>query len=210
MNLKHIFWHFPNALTNKFCQEVLDFSSKQESRLGVTGVVGNDRDPKKDPLSKEETQDVMKKRKSEIVWLNEPWIYKEITPFIDMANKSANWNFDWDYSEEIQFTKYSKGQYYGWHRDSFFEPYTEKNGKQRAGKTRKLSVTCQLSDPNDYEGGDLEFANLNDDMKLEVYKAEKQKGSVTVFPSFVYHRVAPINKGTRYSLVVWNLGVPFK
>ena len=89
-------------------------------------------------------------------------------------------------------------------------PSHDPEGKYRKGKVRKLSVTCQLSDPNDYEGGNLELGELSEDMTLKIYKAEKQKGSITVFPSFVYHRITPITKGTRYSLVVWNLGVPFK
>ena len=208
MNLKHTFWHFPKALSDRFCKDVIDFSTKKKPVKGITGIVGNHRDQMKNPLSKEEFKKVKKKRKSDIVWLNEPWLHREILPFINTANEQAEWNFSWDHSEEIQFTKYRKGQYYGWHRDSFTDPYPE--GKYRKGKVRKLSVTCQLSDPNDYEGGNLELGELSEDMTLKIYKAEKQKASITVFPSFVYHRITPITKGTRYSLVVWNLGVPFK
>ena len=81
---------------------------------------------------------------------------------------------------------------------------------------RKLSVTCQLSDSSEYEGGELEFdyrnysPNKRDEL-THVMKAKPalKKGSIVVFPSFVWHRVRPVTKGTRYSLVVWNLGYPF-
>ena len=85
------------------------------------------------------------------------------------------------------------------------------------GKIRKLSVTCQLTDGSEYEGGELEFdfrdydPNIRDESK-HLIKAKEvlPKGSIVVFPSHVWHRVKPVKKGTRYSLVLWNLGYPFK
>ena len=82
------------------------------------------------------------------------------------------------------------------------------------GKIRKLSVTCSLSDPSEYTGGELEF-NFNDPEKTKKQNIRKcieilPKGSICVFPSFVWHRVCPVKKGTRYSLVIWNLGESFK
>ena len=70
-----------------------------------------------------------------------------------------------------------------------------------------------LADGNEYEGGDLEFdlRNRGDSQSvIQTSKEARVKGSVIVFPSFVWHRVAPVTKGTRYSLVIWNLGFPFK
>ena len=82
---------------------------------------------------------------------------------------------------------------------------------------RKLSVTCQLTDGLEYKGGDLEFDFRNYDPplrneKYHVIKTPKtlSKGSVVVFPSFLWHRVKPVTEGIRYSLVMWNLGYPFK
>jgi PKHD-type hydroxylase len=146
------------------------------------------------------------------VWLDERWIYREIQPYIHKANVDANWNFDWDWSEQIQFAKYEKNGYYDWHCDSFFPPFEDKSDKNTFGKIRKLSVTCQLSDGADYEGGELEFQPRNkDNPNLTVQCKEiLPRGSVIVFPSYVWHRVKPVKKGTRYSLVVWNLGLPFK
>jgi len=76
-------------------------------------------------------------------------------------------------------------------------------------------MTCQLSDPKDYEGGELEFAIPEVDKGKLTYTTFSlpeilPKGSIVVFPSFVWHRVKPVTKGTRYSLVMWNLGYPFK
>ena len=82
------------------------------------------------------------------------------------------------------------------------------------GKIRKLSVTVTLSDPKDYKGGELEFdfRNQDPDKKPNIKKCIEilPKGSLVVFPSFVWHRVCPVKKGERKSLVIWNLGWPFK
>ena len=134
-----------------------------------------------------------------------------------MANRNAGWNFQWDYSESCQITKYGVGQYYGWHCDSWDGPYEKPDDLNSHGKIRKLSVTISLTEPNEYEGGNLEFDMRNQkDWEQDKTKAIRicneirPRGSIVVFPSFVWHRVAPVTKGTRYSLVIWNLGWPFK
>ena len=81
------------------------------------------------------------------------------------------------------------------------------------GRVRKLSVTVSLSDPKDYKGGDLEFDFRNHPLKSTNKLActqIKPRGSIVVFPSFLWHRVKPVISGTRYSLVLWNIGFPFK
>ena len=147
--------------------------------------------------------------------MNDRWIYKEIQPYVHQTNAQAGWNFDWDFSESCQFTKYEKGQFYDWHCDSWNRPYTRDNpNAPDHGKIRKLSVTVTLSDPKDYKGGELEFdfRNLDPDKPRKPVKCKEilPKGSLVVFPSFVWHRVCPVKKGSRYSLVIWNLGWPFK
>ena len=134
-----------------------------------------------------------------------------------MANKNAGWNFDWDFSESCQFTKYKLNQYYDWHCDSWDKPYDKPDDKNSHGKIRKLSMTCQLTDGSEYEGGELEFdfrnyaPHMRDEAK-HLIKAKEilPKGSIVVFPSELWHRVKPVTKGIRYSLVVWHLGYPFK
>ena len=123
-----------------------------------------------------------------------------------------------DISESCQFTKYKLNQYYDWHCDSWDKPYDRKSpDNPEHGKIRKLSMTCQLTDGSEYEGGELEFDFRNYDPHMrEEAKHLRQakeilpKGSIIVFPSFVWHRVKPVTKGVRYSLVMWNLGYPFK
>ena len=149
--------------------------------------------------------------------LNDTWIYKEIHPYIHEANKLAGWNYDWNFSESCQFTKYKLNQYYDWHCDSWDKPYDKPEDPNSYGKIRKLSVTCQLTDGSEYEGGELQFDCRNydphmrdEDKHVLNVKEILPKGSIVVFPSFVWHRVQPVTKGTRYSLVIWNLGYPFK
>jgi len=96
-------------------------------------------------------------------------IYKEVHPWIHNANKIGNWNFDWDWSEPCQFTKYKIGQFYDWHCDSWIDPYNTPQDSNINGKIRKLSVTCSLSDPKDYKGGELEFAFRNKDPERLLY-----------------------------------------
>jgi len=78
-------------------------------------------------------------------------------------------------------------------------------------------MTCQLTDGSEYKGGELQFdfrdynPNLRDESEhLITVKEILPKGTVVVFPSFLWHRVKPVTKGTRYSLVMWNLGEAFK
>jgi PKHD-type hydroxylase len=214
MNLFNHYYYFKSVLTPKFCDELLAYGKKHQEQIALTGGIDADRDLKKKPLSKKEIKDLKKKRNSNIVWLNDRWIYNEIQPYINEANKKAGWNFDWDYSESCQFTKYAPGQYYGWHCDSWDMPYNNPNDFNTNGKIRKLSVTCSLSDPSEYQGGELEF-NFNNPEKGKKDNIKKcteilPRGSLVVFPSFVWHRVCPVKKGVRYSLVIWNLGHPYR
>jgi PKHD-type hydroxylase len=212
MNLQNYYYYFQSALTPRFCDELIKYGISQQEQLALTGGQ-TEKINKGKPLDDKDIVDLKKKRDSNIAWLNDRWIYKEIQPFIHQANRLAGWNFDWDFSESCQFTKYKLNQFYDWHCDSWETPYTNKDNKDTNGKIRKLSVTCSLSNPEDYEGGELEFdfRNMDPDKKSIRKCAEiKPRGSIVVFPSHVWHRVKPVTKGTRYSLVIWNLGYPFR
>jgi len=210
MNLSNYYWYFKSALTPRFCDEVIKYGLNKTETLARTGNFGDKK------LTKDQVKDMKRKRISNVTWLNDQWIYKEIHPYIHKANTSAGWNFEWDRSEYCQFTKYKHNQYYDWHCDSWEKPY-DNPGKENHGKIRKLSVTCQLTDGSEYEGGELEFDFRNydphmrdEDKHLTKTKEILSKGSIIVFPSHLWHRVKPVMKGTRYSLVLWNLGYPFK
>tara|TARA_R100000541_G_scaffold53710_1_gene61949 strand:+ start:50 stop:682 length:633 start_codon:yes stop_codon:yes gene_type:complete len=210
MNISNYYWYFKSALTPKFCDDVIKHGLSKTQGLARTG--GYD----KKKLTKDEINYIKIKRNSDVTWMDDAWVYKEIQPYIHTANKNAGWNFQWDRSETCQFTKYKHGQYYDWHCDSWDEPYNTPNTENH-GKIRKLSVTCQLTDGSEYEGGELEFdfrnyePHMRDESKhLRKAKEILPKGSIIVFPSFVWHRVKPVTEGTRYSLVLWNIGHPFK
>ena len=210
MNLATYYWWFKSALPPRICDDIVNYGLKHKDDMAITGGLGRNRNLQKQPLNKKEIKDLKKKRYSNVVWMNDRWIYKEIQPYIHQANQSAGWNFNWDYSESCQFTKYKPGQYYDWHCDNWEGVY-EKEGPTK-GKIRKLSVTVSLSDEQDYSGGELEFQfrNVDNPKVKHACKEILPKGSLVVFPSFVWHRVKPVTKGVRYSLVVWNLGYPFR
>jgi PKHD-type hydroxylase len=157
MNLHNYYWYFKSALTPRFCKEVIQHGLAQKEDLAVTGTLG---DIKNRSLTKKEIKDLKKKRDSNVSWLNDNWIYREIHPYVHEANKNAGWNFEWSRSEPCQFTKYKLNQYYDWHCDSWDKPYNRPNEPEH-GKIRKLSMTCQLTDGSEYTGGELEFQFRN-------------------------------------------------
>ena len=211
MNLKNYYWYFKDALSPRFCDEVIKYALYQKEMIAKTG--GFD---KVKNLNKDQLKQLRSKRNSDVVWLNDDWIYKEIMPYVHTANINAGWNFQFDHTESCQFTKYKLNQYYDWHCDSWNQPYN-RPGQIDHGKIRKLSMTCQLTDGSEYKGGELEFdfRNYDPHMRDEESHLKKcneilSKGSIIIFPSFVWHRVKPVTSGTRYSLVAWHLGEPFK
>lgn len=153
------------------------------------------------------TQVVSNYRRSTVRWLPrydsrfQP-LFNALTLIFHEANSSA-FGFDLTLFHEVQFTEYhSENQgTYDWHHDTLWA--TERLAQ------RKLSLVVQLSDPNSYEGGDLEFC------KEECHSVPaptdlRSQGTVIVFPSFLKHRVTPVTAGLRYSLVTWHDGPNFR
>ena len=128
MNISNYYWHFPGALTPKFCDDVIAYANSQEEVMARTGGYGDKK------LDKDQVKNMQRKRKSDLVWLNDTWIYKELHPYVHEANRNAGWNFEWDRSESCQFTKYKHNQYYDWHCDSWDKPYERKNLEIVTGK----------------------------------------------------------------------------
>ena len=145
-------------------------------------------------------------RKSDVIWLNEQWIYELIWPFMANANERAEWKYNVVGTESCQLTRYTKDGFYTWHMDSLgshSEVFDDPNNKFLYGYTRKLSMSVILN--SDFEGGEFELAFLK---KKDQVPAVLPSGSVIVFPSSMHHRVAPVTKGIRYSLVAWFVGPP--
>ena len=207
MNLTNYYWYFQSAVPERICDEIVKYGKSISDQMAVTGGYGDKK------LNQKQIKDLKKKRNSNIVWMSDRWIYKEIQPYVHQANANAGWNFQWDFSESCQFTKYNKDQYYDWHCDGWGGTYDRPNTSSH-GKIRKLSVTLSLCDGKEYKGGDFEvdFRDKDPDKKPNIRKCTEilPKGSLVVFPGFVWHRVCPVKKGSRYSLVIWNLGWPFR
>lgn len=150
-------------------------------------------------VSGEKSLDV---RSSKIKWIPHSsdwnWLYDKFQDMIVEANNEL-WNFNiYDIIEEIQYTEYhatDKG-HYNWHQDI---------GPGDAS-LRKISLTVQLTDSEMYEGGDLEIWQGGDIRD----KTPRGSGIVIIFPSYMMHRVTPVTKGIRRSLVLWVGGEHYK
>ena len=164
------------------------------------------------------------KRNSENAWINtNHWIAGFLWHYVNKANRE---NFLYDLTnidgENLQYTKYSEGQYYNWHNDAgisnYYKPqYVANSGnseedsdnlqvtdflKTSCELVRKLSFTLQLSDPDEYEGGNVQL--IDDSGKS--YIAPRQRGTIILFDSRTQHRVIKVKKGVRKSIVGWVLG----
>ena len=123
------------------------------------------------------------------------WVFRRIAATAQMFT-DRYFGFDLTGIQEgIQFTRYNApGEHYHEHVDASY-----------GTATRKLSLVVQLSDPADYEGGSLELLHL-----AEPTVMSSKRGTALAFPSYTLHRVTPVTSGTRYSLVVWVTGPPFR
>ena len=162
MNLENYYWYFESALTPRFCDEVIEYGNSIKKEIALTG----DGKEKLEPSPAELTE-IKKKRKSNVAWFDDPWLYNEIQPYVHMANQNAKWNFQWDYSDAFQFTEYTPGQFYDWHTDSSAGPYNCPDDISRHGKVRKISLSVMLTDPEEYEGGELQFNFKANDPQFE-------------------------------------------
>jgi len=178
--------YWDKAFTSEECQKIIDYAEQYE---------------KKDAhISNNEKKELnLEIRESKIVWIApDPeinWMYQRLTAIIEKLNEDY-FRFDlFGFIENFQFTEYNAPSgHYGKHIDSIFN-----------GTVRKLSFVLQLSDPKDYEGGELHLhlGKMPDVMK-------KEQGTLVAFPSPTLHEVTPVTQGKRYSLVGWITGKPFK
>ena len=140
-------------------------------------------------------------RSSKISWINDKELQKTLSHFVQSANRESNWNFSLKEFEELQYTIYNKGDHYNWHTDNHVKPY-------RNNTIRKLSFTLCLNDG--YEGGDFQICDPHPEPDLSTVTTFKlKKGDMIIFPSQIWHKVIPVTKGIRKSLVGWVVGTPF-
>jgi PKHD-type hydroxylase len=139
-------------------------------------------------------------RRSQISWLlNTPdasWVFEKLADVCSKVN-SRYFRFDLTgFGEPLQLTNYEESEngMYGWHVDY-----------NSGSISRKLSVVVQLTDPSEYEGGNLQVLSGSQPENIR-----KQRGLVAFFPSYTLHQVTPVTSGNRQSLVAWVSGPAFK
>jgi PKHD-type hydroxylase len=211
---------YENYFTESEVMKIHACANQVEEIEGRTGF-GADED--EDPNNIEMTYDI---RQSSQKWLQHHIFPKEIqdkiTLGINTASAEGGWNFAWNHIEDHQYTIYKHkpdrptGDFYTWHTDA-----ASPSKMQSRYGIRKLSSTIQLSHPEDYEGGHfrwLEPAHMFDNIRKGHYGVDvdpyiqtapfsaKTVGTLIVFPSFVWHEVSPVSRGTRTSLVSWYHG----
>ena len=268
MQLAHTYYYFKEALDSDTCNRIIRMGNdrfKEIEKVGIStgartfggnhkenfmregnpneGVARPDEitmeDLKKDTgLDVREVEKKYYVRDSEVCWFNDQWMYDLIYPYLNTANKTAGWHWQFDHSESFQFTKYTSNGFYGWHADGSSDHpgkykryipgitpndsvdnlgYSNKiprgftDDPKMVGKVRKLSMTINLNNPGEYSGGNLkfDFGPHADGERYHECTEIRPQGSIIIFPSFVYHQVTPIEKGTRFSLVLWTLGDPW-
>jgi len=169
------------------CQMIIDKGMSLKKEIAAVGInkPGGGIDPKK--------------RITTISWIpfkDMPEMYKDIQATMLKANGN-HFGFDgMRLTEVAQFTHYHTGGFYDWHMDN------DVLGKHEP-PVRKISMTLLLSDPATFEGGELEFMHKGKSVKLK-------QGQAIFFASWLQHRVKPVTKGERKSLVMWFGGTPFK
>ena len=140
-----------------------------------------------------------KKRVTTISWIpfkEMPEMYDQLNKFIQQASRNHFGFEDVHVTEQAQFTEYPEGGFYDWHMDSDVNMINEP-------PVRKISMTLLLSPESQFEGGDLELMAKGKRVPLK-------QGHAIIFASFLHHRVAPITRGIRQSLVMWFGGTPFR
>ena len=175
--------------TPKQCQMIIN-AGRSEPRINAS--VGNDKGTKGGVID-------TKTRTSHISWI--PFkkmteMYKDIEKIMKATN-SNHFGFDgMQITEMAQYTEYPEGGFYEWNVDNDVN-------FQHEPPVRKISMTCLLSPENEFEGGDLELVK-------EGQRASLKQGHAIFFASFIRHRVSPVIRGNRKSLVMWFGGTPFK
>lgn len=200
-------WYFSDLPEEVIKTIEKDLTENFQERMGDSKLMG-------DALNRD-------KRNSKNAWVpTNHWTAGLAWHYVQRANRE---NFLYDIrnidGESMQFTQYGVGEFYGWHNDAGiagqYKPVSVGNHHEGRAQdylseklelVRKLSFVIQLSDPDDYEGGNLQL--LAEDGKS--YFAPRKRGTVVVFDSRTQHRVLKVTSGLRKSLVGWVVGPRWK
>ena len=176
---------YDTQLPERFCDEIRNVLEENEVRLQSSRTLG------------EESSHI---RDSDNYWIPDShWINSFCSHYINLANRE---NFKYDIypgyqNNVIQYSLYKENKFYGWHTDTIHDDKDE---------SRKLSFSLQLSNYDEYTGGDLQMI----DEENEMYIGPKSRGSIIIFDSRLRHRVRKVTSGERRSLVGWVMGPRWK
>lgn len=181
--------YWENGFSNEEIEKIIKLGEERKVKKSIIGGFKAD-------------EDYSHIRESKTSWIelndDTKWVYEKLA-FIVRKLNSMLYKFDmYGFGEHFQYTVYEGDMngHYDFHLDMV--PGTDDSA-------RKISLVMQLSDPSEYEGGDLEIFTGNTPTSVR-----KEKGFIVVFPSYLLHRVTPVTKGIRRSLVVWATGPSFK
>lgn len=192
------YW-FQNALTKEEVKQIIDMAEALPIHRATTINSDGNQVEQNDPNGV---------RSSMVKWIpqaqNWDWLYEKMKAWAEEAN-GALWNFNLvSCLENIQYTEYyaHENGHYDWHQDI---------GPGDLPSKRKVSITVQLSDSDEYEGGELQITHGGyGDGEFGEVDCPRGSGVAVLFPSYMMHRVSPVKKGTRRSLVLWVGGEQFK
>ena len=175
-----------DAFTPEEVDQIIDLEDLQKFQRGGVGNGGGQGKVNK------------KARDSEVMWIqhdpNSDWLFQKFSHLVSMVNYD-HFMYNIDGYENFQYTRYRKGEFYDWHIDA---------GDLSTEYERKISATIILSDPKEYEGG--EFQCVIGGRVDEPMTVKPKKGDAIFFASWMPHRVTPVTKGVRKSLVCWVMG----
>jgi len=183
------YWAWAEFFTPEECCNIIELGKKLKPEEAVVGL-GEER---------KENHEI---RRTKVSWLSpdeeNEWIYRRCTDNILSMNYQF-FKFDLDHIENMQFGIYEScnNSFYGKHRDDFT--------KVIGNSVRKLSFSIQLNEESSYDGGELLLYHTDRPEKIK-----REVGIGTIFPSYTLHEVTPVISGTRYTLVGWCKGSPFR
>ena len=191
-----MFYLFPRIIKPEVCNKIVKDFMAEDLKPALVGVAPRD-NPSIRKTSVYFIPTKLSSKANEIAW-----------HFLKEANKQM-FDYDLTYFQSVQFSEYSVGGFYDWHIDVA--------SKNKPNKTRKLSLSLMLTDPDTFEGGELQFYNggrpfaeQGDENGKQVKNDLKAQGTIVVFDSRDFHRVTPMVDGTRHSIVCWATGAAFR
>ena len=208
-----VFWD--NAFNEEELDRIIEFMDSQDLERGTT--IGNKEVEKAKANANNKiisTHNIPneKVRKSDVKFIDyqngqgeADWLFYRLNTIIENLNTQF-YNFDLNGYETLQYTVYHHHENgrYDFHMDTIMG----QNLPDDMFETRKLSMTFLLNEPGvDFEGGDFQ---INSGQEKDAETVELKKGRIIMFPSFMIHRVAPVTKGTRKSIVIWVVGPKFR